>query len=301
MNVLQLLQKKLGDALAGMVADVSPYAAMVKPTQDPRHGDYQANCAMALAKVLGRKPPEVAQEIVRKLDLAGVLEPPQVAGPGFINLRLREDWLSAQIQGMARGDRLGVAPVSRPKTFVIDFSSPNVAKPMHVGHLRSTILGDALARLLRFLGHKVIADNHLGDWGTQFGILLYGYKHFLDKEAFAADPVHELARLYLHVRSLFKKDDDEAARGRPRESQAVGALHAPLLRGDRRHLPAARRPLRLPPRRELLRPDAPRCGAQPGGEGRRAIEPGCGRDFLQGRRAAGADPQARRGLHVHDE
>jgi arginyl-tRNA synthetase len=232
MNVLQLLQAKLGEALAGVVADPSPYAAMVKPTQDPRHGDYQANCAMALAKALGRKPPEVAQEIVRKLDLGGVLEPPQVAGPGFINLRLREDWLAAQVQAMARGNSLGVAPAVKPKTFVIDFSSPNVAKPMHVGHLRSTIIGDALARLFRFLGHKVVADNHLGDWGTQFGILLYGYKHFLDKEAFAADPVRELARLYVYVRSLFKKDDEESEDTADPVAEACRQETAKLHAGD---------------------------------------------------------------------
>src|SRR5438067_10051332 len=103
---------------------------------------------------------------------------------------------------MARGDRLGVAAPAKPRKFVIDYSSPNVAKPMHVGHLRSTIIGDALARLLRFLGHTVIADNHLGDWGMQFGILLYGYKNLRDDAAFRADPVRELARLYLEVRNL---------------------------------------------------------------------------------------------------
>jgi arginyl-tRNA synthetase len=209
MNVLQLLQEKLAASLTGMVADAGPYAVMVKTTQDARHGDYQANCSMALAKVLNRKPPEVAREIVEKLDLGDVLETPQVAGPGFINLRLQDSWLAAQLQSMARGDRLGVATAAEPKTFVIDFSSPNVAKPMHVGHLRSTIIGDALTRLLRFLGHQVISDNHLGDWGTQFGILLYGYKNFLNAEAFAADPVEELARLYMLIRERTKAADDE--------------------------------------------------------------------------------------------
>ncbi len=236
MNVVELLQAKLRDALAGVVADPAPYAAMVKPTQDPRHGDYQANCAMALAKVLGRKPPEVAREIVQKLELGAVLEEPQTAGPGFINLRLRSDWLAAQLQSMSRDDRLGVAPAQRPGTFVIDFSSPNVAKPMHVGHLRSTILGDALARLLRFLGHKVITDNHLGDWGTQFGILLYGYKHFVDPQAFAADPVHELARLYLHVRGLFRKDDEDADDTTDPVAEACRQETAKLHAGDPENL-----------------------------------------------------------------
>src|SRR5205085_9224681 len=116
------------------------------------------------------------------------------------NLRLQADWMAQRLFEMAGSDRLGVQPVDPRQTFVVDFSSPNVAKPMHVGHLRSTIIGDSLARLLRFLGHTVITDNHLGDWGTQFGMLLYGYKHFVDQAAFQADPVRELARIYLHVR-----------------------------------------------------------------------------------------------------
>jgi arginyl-tRNA synthetase len=232
MNVLRLLQEKLAVALEGMVDDVGPYAAMVKPTQDPRHGDYQANCPMALAKLVGRKPVEIANEIIAKLDLGNVLLPPTVAGPGFINLKLRDDWLAARIQEMARGDRLGVELAAEPKTYVIDFSSPNVAKPMHVGHLRSTILGDSLTRLLRFLGHEVIADNHLGDWGTQFGILLYGYKNFVNPAAFAADPVQELARLYLHVRGLFKKDDEEAEDTADPVAEACRQETAKLHAGD---------------------------------------------------------------------
>src|SRR5262249_47797829 len=112
------------------------------------------------------------------------------------------------LQARAKDARLGVEPAAAPRTFVIDYSSPNVAKPLHVGHLRSTIIGDALTRLLRFLGHKVITDNHLGDWGTQFGILLYGYKNHLNPVAYKEDPIAELARLYLHVRALMKGDED---------------------------------------------------------------------------------------------
>src|SRR5207247_6946834 len=115
----------------------------------------------------------------------------------------------SQLQKIAGDDRLGVEPTKNRETIVIDYSSPNVAKPLHVGHLRSTIIGDAVARLYRFLGHQVISDNHLGDWGTQFGILLYGYKHFLDREAYERDPVGELTRLYIHVRKQFRKKDDE--------------------------------------------------------------------------------------------
>jgi arginyl-tRNA synthetase len=212
MNLLHLLQQKFHTALTGLVADPAPYTTQVKPAQDARFGDYQANCAMSLAKALeGRKAREVAQEIVQRLDLGEELEPPEIAGPGFINLRFKSDWLARQLQVMARDERLGVQKAPQPRTLVIDYSSPNVAKPMHVGHLRSTIIGDSLARLFRFLGHRVIADNHLGDWGTQFGMLLYGYKHFRDEAALKADPVREMVRLYIHVRKLMDARDDDSA------------------------------------------------------------------------------------------
>ena len=235
MNVLRALQERFHDALTGLVPDPALYAAMVKPAQDARHGDYQANCAMSLGKALGGKPArEVAQTLVERLRLDDLLEPPEIAGPGFINLRLRTDWLAQQVQTMAADERLGVAPVSPPKTFVIDYSSPNVAKPMHVGHLRSTIIGDALARLLRFLGHHVVTDNHLGDWGTQFGILLYGYKNLRDEAAFRADPVRELARLYLEVRGRFKKktDDEETEDAADPVQEACRQETAKLHAGD---------------------------------------------------------------------
>lgn len=208
MNVLALLQRKLQEALTGLVDGPAVYAAMLKPAQEARFGDYQANCAMPLAKQLGKKPPEIARSIVERLHLEDMLDPPAIAGPGFINLTLRSDWLARQAREMARDDRLDVAPVETPRTFVIDFSSPNVAKPMHVGHLRSTIIGDALARLLRFLGHKVVTDNHLGDWGTQFGMLLYGYKHFRNEAALADNPVQEMVRLYVEVRKLLAPAED---------------------------------------------------------------------------------------------
>lgn len=207
MNLFHFLQQQFQQALTGLTAEPAPYAAMVKPAQDVRHGDYQANCAMSLAKVLGKQPRVVAQEIVDRLALGDFIEKPEIAGPGFINVRLRTDLLTRQLQAMVHD--LGVIPASPRRTYVIDYSSPNVAKPMHVGHLRSTIIGDALARLFRFLGHLVITDNHLGDWGTQFGILLYGYKHFRDDEALKKDPVREMTRIYVHVRGLMKTDEDE--------------------------------------------------------------------------------------------
>lgn len=215
MNLLHHIQARFRTALAGLVADPEPYVAMIKPTQDAKHGDYQANCAMSLAKALGKKPRDVAQELVDRLELGDLLEKPEIAGPGFINLRLQAAWLAKQVQAIAKDDRLGVAQAEPRKTYVIDYSSPNVAKPLHVGHLRSTIIGDALTRLLRFLGHTVITDNHLGDWGTQFGILLYGYKNLLDKEAYKKDPLRELARIYIEVRNRIKQagggDDEEEA------------------------------------------------------------------------------------------
>src|SRR5262245_31348918 len=197
MNILDLIQDQFRQALAGMDVDVEKYVAMIRPTPDPKHGDYQANCAMSLAKELGQKPREVAQQIADRLPLGDFLEKPEVAGPGVINLRLQKDWIAARLREIGRDERLGVPPAAAPKTVVIDYSSPNVAKPLHVGHLRSTIIGDALARVLRFLGHRVITDNHLGDWGLQFGMLIYGYRNFLDRAAYERDPVRELARVYV--------------------------------------------------------------------------------------------------------
>jgi arginyl-tRNA synthetase len=241
MNICHELQRRFAAGLAGLTDEPGKYSLLVKPAQDARHGDYQANCAMPLAKAQGKPPREVAQVLVDRLDRGDLLEPPEIAGAGFINLRLRTDWLAAQLQAMARDDRLGVAPAAPPRTFVIDFSSPNVAKPLHVGHLRSTIIGDALARLLRFLGHTVVTDNHLGDWGLQFGILLYGYKTFLDRQAFEADPVAELARLYKKVNDQFKKkkkdedEEDEEGGGDP-VKDACRAETAKLHAGDPENL-----------------------------------------------------------------
>ncbi len=211
MNLLHQIQQKFRAALADLVPDVEPYVAMIKSTQDAKHGDYQANCAMALAKALGKKPRDIAQELVNRLDCGDLLDKPEIAGPGFINLRLQPTWLAKAVRAIATDERLGVS-LQIARTYVIDYSSPNVAKPLHVGHLRSTIIGDALTRLLRFLGHTVITDNHLGDWGTQFGILLYGYKNLLDKDAYAKDPVRELSRIYIEVRHRMGTDDEDDAK-----------------------------------------------------------------------------------------
>jgi arginyl-tRNA synthetase len=214
MNLIAQLKDAFQPVLAKLSPDaakVTDYVAMIKPAQNPEHGDYQANMAMPLGKALGKKPQEVAAEIVKQLSATDMLEPPQVAGPGFINLRLKNDWIAKQVRSMAADEQLGVAAAANPRTFVIDYSSPNVAKPLHVGHLRSTIIGDALTRVLRFLGHTVITDNHLGDWGTQFGMLIYGYRKFLDKAGYAADPLRELARVYVEVRHTVAKEAADLA------------------------------------------------------------------------------------------
>jgi arginyl-tRNA synthetase len=202
MNILAELQNRFRAALAGLVDDPAELLSMVRPSQDPKFGDYQANFAMPLGKRLARPPRDVAADVVARLRVDDLCEPAQVEGPGFINLRIKTDWLAAAV-GRALGDeRLGIELSARPRTYVLDYSAPNVAKPMHVGHIRSTVIGDSLKRTLRFLGHRVIADNHIGDWGTQFGMIIYGYKHFLDRAAYQANAVEELGRLYRLVHQI---------------------------------------------------------------------------------------------------
>jgi len=231
MNLLTRIRSLFEPVLKEIAPDkpkVPDLLVAIKPSGNPEHGDYQANMAMALAKALGQKPPEVAKAIIAKLPANDLLEPPTVAGPGFINLRLKPTFLTDAIRTIATDEKLGAEPAATPRRFVIDYSSPNVAKPLHVGHLRSTIIGDSLTRILRFLGHTVITDNHLGDWGTQFGMLIYGYRNFLDKEAYERDPVRELARVYVEVRRQAKQeakdyliaqglnpDDEEAVENAP--------------------------------------------------------------------------------------
>ena len=188
----------------------------VRETADAKFGDYSGTMAMALAKKAGKKPRDVAVEIIRRLEAApGYADlferPGDPVGPGFINVRVKDEALAAAVARAVADDRLGVAAVEKPLTVVVDFSSPNVAKPMHVGHIRSTVIGDALARILRFRGHHVITDNHLGDWGTQFGMILWGWKHCRDDAGFAADPTAELGRLYRLVRKVADAKPEELA------------------------------------------------------------------------------------------
>lgn len=211
MNILALLQSRFAPALSALVTEPQPLLEMIRVAQDAKFGDYQANFAMSLGKQLGKPPREIATQVAAQSKLDDLCLPADVAGPGFINLKLRDDWLASQLQAAIADDRLGIASTTAPRTFVVDFSSPNVAKPMHVGHIRSTVIGDALYRTLQFLGHRVISDNHLGDWGTQFGMIIYGYKHFRDEAAFKAAPVPELSRLYKLVSKLVEYRESLAA------------------------------------------------------------------------------------------
>ena len=217
------------DGTLALAADEIPaILEQVRETADAKFGDYSGTMAMALAKRAGRKPRDVAAAIAGRLveqpGYATLFEPPgDPVGPGFINVRIRAAALAAAVTAAVRDERLGVAPVAAAETIVIDFSSPNVAKPMHVGHIRSTVIGDALARILRFRGHRVITDNHLGDWGTQFGMILWGWKRLRDDEAFAADPTAELGRLYRLVRKVADAKPEELAADP--EAAALAAKH----------------------------------------------------------------------------
>lgn len=224
MTPLELLKTRFADALAGLVASPQDYMDLIRPAQEARFGDFQANMAMPLAKKLGTPSRTVAAEILERLRWDDILEEPVIAGPGFINLTFQSDTLAAMVQKTAADERLGVTRVQNPKTFVIDYSAPNAAKPMHVGHIRSTCIGRTLYNILKFLGHRVISDNHLGDWGTQFGMIIYGYRHFLDSDAYKNDPVRELLRLYRLVRQ--KADAD------PEIMKAVLAETSKLHHGD---------------------------------------------------------------------
>ena len=228
MNLLAELRRRFHRALEGLCDDPSEYTSMVRPAQDGKFGDFQANCAMPLGKRTGRNPREIATSLVEALDLDPICDAPEIAGPGFINLRIRDDWLANETGAMLSDPRLGHRAAESPRHVVIDFSSPNVAKPMHVGHLRSTVIGDALARVFRFQGQRVTCDNHVGDWGTQFGMIIQGYRNFLDADAYAKDPVAELSRLYRLVNRIAAYHDRLAAlpSSRERLEELRGGLEA---------------------------------------------------------------------------
>jgi len=217
-----LLAKKLSHALAcaGL-----PEAGELTQATDPRFGDYQANVALVLGKQRAENPRALAEKIVAHLDVDDLCEGPAVAGAGFINFRLRPAAIEKKTLDLLRDERFGVAETGSARRIVIDFGSPNVAKPMHVGHIRSTVLGDALARIAQFLGHNVVRDNHVGDWGTQFGMVIYGWKNLLDRQALRRDPLAEIVRVY--------KETNEGASTDPQIREACRQELVKLQAGDK--------------------------------------------------------------------
>jgi arginyl-tRNA synthetase len=198
-----LLAKRLAEALARAGF---PGAGELTQATNPRFGDYQTNAALVLGKQRSENPRAVAEEILKSLDFADLSERPSIAGAGFINFKLRNDAIVKATGELFADERLGVAKSASPKKIVIDFGSPNVAKPMHVGHIRSTALGDALARIASFLGHDVVRDNHIGDWGTQFGMVIWGWKNLLDRDALEREPLAEIVRVYKEANARSTSD-----------------------------------------------------------------------------------------------
>lgn len=190
------IEAALQTAVRAVLPDADVSAVLIRTCPDPKFGDYQSNALMAVAKARKLNPRQLATDVVAKLDVSALCEKVEIAGAGFLNFRLKPAALCACLDEAVAGKHLFFAPAASPRTIVVDFSSPNVAKPMHVGHIRSTGIGDALQRVLRLLGYRVITDNHIGDWGTQFGKLLLGWKQILDRPALDHDPIAELERLY---------------------------------------------------------------------------------------------------------
>ena len=215
-SIVRQIEQRFAQALSVVLGEeTDAAAARVRASQDPQFGDFQSNCAMGLAKRLKAKPRDIAQRIIDALDLGEIAELPEIAGPGFINVRLKPTFLARCLSAVPAGpevtpetDRLGVEPDEPSQTIVVDYSQPNVAKEMHVGHLRSTIIGDAIARSLEFLGHRVVRHNHIGDWGTQFGMLI---EHLRVTEPAALDDpsgfrVGDLEEFYRAAKQHFDAD-----------------------------------------------------------------------------------------------
>src|ERR1700722_736912 len=209
-DVARVLRDKLQEAFDTVVPGADP---TLRPSE---RADFQANGALALAKQVGRPPRDIAEDVAAALSLGHVCAVVEVSGNGFINLTLSDSFVADHLAAMSGDVRLGVEPAAQPQTVVIDYSAPNVAKEMHVGHLRSTLIGDALARVLGFLGHTVLRENHIGDWGTPFGMLI---EHLLDvdgAERAASFSVRDLNEFYAAARRQFDSDLDFAERCRNR-------------------------------------------------------------------------------------
>jgi len=209
-SLLEQLRQRFSQALVNAFgddyADTDP---LVVPAAKPEFGDYQSNIALSLAKEQKQKPRDTAQQIVDHLDIEAISHPPEIAGPGFINLRLKASYLESQLQTIAQDSQLGAEKVETPQRVIVDFSSPNMAKEMHVGHLRSTIIGDCIARILEFRGHDVLRLNHVGDWGTQFGMLIAYLREAYPEALTKADALAlgDLVTLYREAKQRFDADE----------------------------------------------------------------------------------------------
>lgn len=202
----KLIERALQSAVRDVLPDADTTSVLIRPCPDPQFGDYQTNALMGLAKARKMNPRQLATDVLARLDVGDICEAVQVAGAGYLNFRLKPSAVAQALSEAAQGEHSFFEKTTAPRTIVIDFSSPNIAKPMHVGHIRSTILGDALARTLRLLGHHVITDNHIGDWGTQFGKLIVGWKHHLDPARLQQDAIGEMERLYKLVNAAGESD-----------------------------------------------------------------------------------------------
>ncbi|MEK7686401.1 MAG: arginine--tRNA ligase [Verrucomicrobiota bacterium] len=200
------IEQRLREAVSAVLPGVKAELIQVRPCPDAKFGDYQANSLIALARESRLNPRQLAADVVAKLNVGEWCEKTEIAGPGFINFRLKTEAVAEVLHRAACREHLFFDRTKCPRTIIVDFSSPNVAKPMHVGHIRSTILGDCLARTLRLLGHRVITDNHIGDWGTQFGKLLVGWKRQLDRAALQKEPLAEMERLYKTVNAASERN-----------------------------------------------------------------------------------------------
>lgn len=207
-TITELLGERLNSALTKLDKENFPsnFKGTVSPAADTRFGDYQTNAAMILAKEFKMNPRDLAVEIIQKIDVSDISDHPEIAGPGFINFKIHESTILSRLKEILSSDRVGVGKTHKPEKILIDFSSPNIAKPMHIGHIRSTIIGDCLQRVANFLGHEVTSDNHIGDWGTPIGQVIYGWKNELNKTAFDEDPIKELLRLYQLIKEQFESN-----------------------------------------------------------------------------------------------
>ncbi len=213
MNIRTLLDTQITSALHKAGADKQA-SAVVKPSARPEFGDYQANGIMGAAKKLKTNPRELAEKVLKHIDCADKVEKIEVAGPGFLNIYLKSDWISKQAEKILVSDSLGIDKTTQSQTVVIDYSGPNLAKEMHVGHLRSTIIGDAMAHILTFMGHKVIRQNHVGDWGTQFGMLLTLMEEIKESDHELSMQLSDLEKFYQKAKIRFDEDANFAETAR---------------------------------------------------------------------------------------